>query len=386
MYLERDVLTSEAIHIAEKILADICPSYSIRMVKSKNSCLYAVEVVNNSGEAIAAGKGRKEQALAGALFEAIEHHYYCDDSPTFESKYIPIETLRSKNSQLNDMLPIRLYKKNKDVEVVDIMHVHTGEKIPFPLFLIFQNAGLCDEIVSRYATNNGFAVGLNPYEAKIHAINEVLERNALSTHLVETFLTKNKPIRVVRPSSLTQPLRNVLCDLEQTIHAKIHMIDMTEFDGFYSYYVWTDALKKLPLKGSGTSQNSELALFRAMSELFQSFALYTIEEERMDDYTFELFKSVPQYRKMVTCDYKEVERVDVDFMNSQVSFANCKEQYQYILTLLKKHHLNGYEYEVETNNEISCYKIIVLEADNFQVVNQGVMAIPRKINFSSLNS
>lgn len=63
-----------------------------------------------------------------------EHHYYCDDSPTFESKYIPIETLRSKNSQLNDMLPIRLYKKNKDVEVVDIMHVHTGEKIPFPIW------------------------------------------------------------------------------------------------------------------------------------------------------------------------------------------------------------------------------------------------------------
>lgn len=59
----------------------------------------------------------------------------------------------------------------------------------------------------RYSTNSGWAAGSDPVEAGVHALNELVERDAFSLLLVEQFLaTSPPPLRLVDPATLPADL------------------------------------------------------------------------------------------------------------------------------------------------------------------------------------
>ncbi len=88
--------------------------------------------------------------------------------------------------------------KDSEVPCRQYQCLKTGANIYYPLFLTFpsylsQVDRSNDSLDSfaplyRYSTNSGTAIGGNFEEAMIHAINEIVERDATSIFLLKNFL------------------------------------------------------------------------------------------------------------------------------------------------------------------------------------------------------
>ncbi|MFY0510977.1 YcaO-like family protein [Streptomyces anulatus] len=130
-----------------------------------------------------------------------------------------------------------------------------AEQVPVPVFL-FVPAYLClDEAVRRaagdtfdytavcrYSVNSGWAAGATPTEAAVHAVNEVIERDAMSLLLIEQFLRPcPPPLRVVDPTTLPAALFALHTRAQERVGGPVSLLEMTTDIGVPAYWAHTPA-------------------------------------------------------------------------------------------------------------------------------------------------
>lgn len=237
------------------------------------------------------GRGAEETASTGAVFEALEHHLSATtpDSglllpgaheaaagvPTWDAALAPL-------AEGPDVpLACRPYRSMAD-----------GSELALPAFLSTpgyadrdqaERSALGDDYdytaVRRYPLNSGWAAGTTLTEATVHAINEVVERDALSTLLLEQFLRpKPDPLPVLDPAGLPGPLARLHGEAQERAGAPVWLVRMTTGRlGVPVYWAYTPAGRgtRARLHGCGASLSPRRAVEQALTERIQTHCTAT---------------------------------------------------------------------------------------------------------------
>jgi len=238
-----------------------------------------VALHDDAGNAVCTGvgKGRRDFALTGALFEACEHylalHHPCSLNHALLAAHqvptglgAPVDQLLGAQGEA--ALACRIYTGFLD-----------GACAAYPLALsrptyvaepdsddTFDYTGL-----ARYASNSGTAIGSTFAEATLHALNECIERDDTSQFLRTHFhADADVPLRVLDERGTASVLRRDWADAEAEVGASITLLDISTHTAARTYLAFA-ARPGRPqhLYGAGTSADAAHAACRALAELVQ---------------------------------------------------------------------------------------------------------------------
>ncbi|PZG35433.1 hypothetical protein C1I98_27425 [Spongiactinospora gelatinilytica] len=233
------------------------------------------------------GKGHPEQARVGAGFEAVEH--YLTGPAAFDPAALtPVAPARVAAGPLRaeSCAPLLARMPGSRMACLRYRAFGGGAALPVPLFLSAPwytetgAAGLrdlagddCDYThLMRYACNSGSAAGADAAEALLHALNEAIERDALSLLLVRAFLCRAGPaLRLIDPATLPYGLARAHATAEDLTGSPVYLLDITSDVAVPTTLAYTAPAARRPhRRGSGTSLSPGHAAWRALTELVQT--------------------------------------------------------------------------------------------------------------------
>jgi ribosomal protein S12 methylthiotransferase accessory factor len=240
------------------------------------------------------GKGTTGAARVGAVFEALEHHL---------SRTLPADRMRVIGAHeaadgLADDAAFALLAAGPDRPLACLPYrdLLDGSERALPVFLSAPDHVRDDHAEARsalgdtydyaaarrYSLNSGWAAGTTPVDATVHAINEIVERDAMSLLLVERFLARRPaPLRVIRPESLPDDLAALHRRARDLLGQPVHLVDMTTDLGVPAYWAHTPAPpgRAARVRGCGASLSARYAAERALTELIQIHCIATHETD-----------------------------------------------------------------------------------------------------------
>ncbi|WP_433932737.1 YcaO-like family protein [Sorangium cellulosum] len=264
--------------------------------------------------AVGNGKGTGEQSLASALFEAVEHYFTdphriagpCEPvavaelsaCPQLASERVFEELART---QPGARLPCRTYTTRRGDDALRYPLV-----LSMPDYIDARFAGDTFDyaLLIKYATNNGTAIGLTQEEALIHGVCELLERDAVSTFLLETFVAPaGAPLRIIARRSLPGGLRELLAASEALIGRPITLLDIRNDFGLPACLALAAGSgQDVPLAGSGASLSWPYAIERAVLETVQLWHLCDAATAAEHRAIVRRFAGLPRYQRCVELD------------------------------------------------------------------------------------
>ncbi|AQZ65851.1 hypothetical protein BKM31_34230 [[Actinomadura] parvosata subsp. kistnae] len=233
------------------------------------------------------GKGALDEARLGALFEAIEHHLTgpaCFDPDAVEPA--APAALAAGPLRADACAPLLAPMPGRRMACRRYRALDGGDDALVPLFLsapwyleagaapLRERAGDDSDYthLMRYSCNSGSAVGVTAAEAVLHALNETIERDALSLLLVRAFLC-GRPFRprLVDPGTLPGPAARAYAVAAELTGSPVHLLDITTDLGAPSMLAYTaPACGRPHRRGTGTSLSPAHAAWRALTELVQT--------------------------------------------------------------------------------------------------------------------
>ncbi|MEX3777583.1 YcaO-like family protein [Pseudomonas sp. MYb118] len=240
-----------------------------------------VRASDHEGRIIArgSGKGYPPCAHVGALYETLEHHLSDHVSPDdicwVTSCYFANSRLFIDDSVLSPLIeqPHALTACRTYTDYLNHTTFH------YPVALCSPHYSLAPlkqdttdyNVLKRYASNSGTAIGATYHEAVLHAVNECIERDAVALFLLDHFYyrTPSTLRRVARPTA-DDALGRLWRDAEVEIGADIVVIDISnEFLPHTFLACSTQAGSQPRVFGSGCSLSARHGAWRAVTELVQ---------------------------------------------------------------------------------------------------------------------
>ncbi|MEV1178232.1 YcaO-like family protein, partial [Nonomuraea sp. NPDC049784] len=231
------------------------------------------ELVGGAGDAspvaCGMGKGRPEEARVGALFEAVEH--YLTGPAGFEPAAVePAVPAGIAAGPLREDACALLLARTPGRRMACLRYRALGgrREALVPLFLsapwyvetdavrLRELAGDdCDYIhLMRYSCNSGSAAGVTAGEALLHALNEAIERDALSLLLARAFLGGGgfRP-RLIDPRTLPYGVARAYATAGELTGSPVHLMDVTSDIGVPTMLAYTAPTARHPhRRGAGT--------------------------------------------------------------------------------------------------------------------------------------
>ena len=279
MVTERELTLAQA---EQRILAELEGfglHLDIRTLGSKIVATHvSVSTHNPRRRARGAGKGYAEQARVGALYETLEHYLsdHCDTSIAhyIAPAYFPHTPLFHDDSAL-----ALITKQSTCTACRTYINTIDNSSFYYPIALctpdyssnVFAPDTTNYRSLRRYASNSGTAIGATYNEAVLHAVNECIERDAVSLFLLDHFYYENHPPlrRVVRLPD-DDVLGRLWSDAEAEIGAEIVLVDIsTEFfpKTFLAFSIGPCVTPRV--FGAGCSLMARHGAWRALTELVQ---------------------------------------------------------------------------------------------------------------------
>lgn len=288
--------------------------------------------------------------------------------------------------KLLQQYPIRcLYEKNNfnELSVIKMQHVSLNKVIYYPEFLFSRNVNLENEIstLNKYKSNSGFAIGLSKDEALVHGINELIERDCLSSYFKEVYFQRSEPTRIVDINQLSSKLKMLIDEVEKTIGSEIILIDISKYQGIYCYYAISKNQKNYtPFKGSGASTISDYALERSLLELLQHYQLHDSQDKLVDYNIKNVFKSYHNYYQAIMTNYEDypIQRVNIN----RWRMSECESVSKILVTLteiITSYGLEIYYCQIVNIEGVVGIKVVIPGTDNFQAINNGMLLIPNEV-------
>lgn len=262
-------------------------SLDIRHVTSftgQSPCAALTELYDADGALLTGGwgKGAREGAAVGSLYEAMEH-LLMDRQALHGAQVQTVEELISLlGPDLTGYLPGALLFDQIEETIATRRYSGLAGAVDFyyPVALsapTYVDAPLAADTfdyapLRRYASNSGTAIGGDLEEALLHALNECAERDAISMFLLAHFFhAGNDALRVVSPAGLPADVADLYRQVSQCVDADICLLDISSTPGITSClavaHLCYDHARPY---GAGASLNPAHAARRALHELLQS--------------------------------------------------------------------------------------------------------------------
>src|SRR5581483_5152600 len=200
------------------------------------------------------GKGHADVSAVGALYEAVEHHYGRLEHSDLRTECVPAGELHS-DLRFCALPFLSEFRRQSERRLGCAIYedFHSGAPVRVPLFLTSPHYVLFERLdgddfeyasVLRYGSNSGTAIGGSFEEAAIHALNEIVERDAWSLFLLSHFMGAPRRIgRLVETDSLPDELRELVSlARERASGRNIFLIDITSDVGIPTFAATVDRI------------------------------------------------------------------------------------------------------------------------------------------------
>lgn len=388
-------------NITSKSWLDVIESHDLRVfeqiITTNNHTTYLCFLMNDYFTVRGAGKGKNdEENQTSARYEALEHYL----SGSSFRKYPSILATRKVISQQYNLLLIRcdvarLLSSVDDDPVIPwviYQEITTGREYAVPIAAVDLSYNLAKNTADDlaydhydfFAASNGLANGATYEDALIHSVLEILERDAYSYLLIDTFILK-KPVYIIDKQSLPTDLLELVYKIENDFQDELVILQMpSRFNVFAYCAAFTN--KKFPVqpRGSGASLNRRIALERSIYECIQT---YNLMQNHFQD------SHIANNKQSDSALVRDILTFDIAKLLQQqqfqlVAFIDNTQEYTAIDS---KKYLNKLIYLIEqqssmllvnklygdNQNSLTCVRCIIPDAEEFFLVGHYLKMNPK---------
>ncbi|GAB3053911.1 YcaO-like family protein [Stenotrophomonas tumulicola] len=343
------------------------------------------------------GKGEMQAARTGALYEALEHlltRRHAADQATVLAvddliARMPPEAIACLPGalladQVEETIACRRYE-----------NLHDGPDFDYPLALSapdYVDAPLRDDSfdytgLRRYASNSGTAIGASVDEALLHALNECIERDAMSLFLLRHFFhARQAPLHVVSCDGLPADTADLYRRVSHLVDADITLLDISNGPGVTTCLAVSHRLYPHTRPyGAGASLNPAHAARRALSELVQSHLGLSCDADALLDARKEapdLWARLQPWPRLQACLAMDVEQrlatqLLVPATLAEVPAGDVHSQVRQIAAVLGAHGLQaGFAVVHQTALGTALVNVVVPTFERFHLVVIGNVVVP----------
>jgi ribosomal protein S12 methylthiotransferase accessory factor len=328
---------------------------------------------------VSSGAGKGEHCEVGALAESLEHYFMEAVTPT----KVPGNELLKRIEPYDDWL-IKSIPAYLEIPCFRFEALSRNEEIDIPAILMApspQNIANIEKtsanFLTKYATNSGMALGCTENEALLHAINEAIERHALSLHYLSL-------CGFAAPPEFYRPSPSFLEDTfghdgELLRHAK--KLDIFLSHAFYDV-PFCIAVSK-PTKrhalcnvGSGCSINPSTAMYRAVTEHLQCQQLHSTVEKQEDR---NALKMLTQSKRLATLLHP-CPTYAVPTLHPTSSNISIRGQIKRTLINLENHQKTIFSRTLFTDPGLATVvQVYIPGLERFHLIRSGIPVAPQSI-------
>lgn len=400
---ERSVSSDDALERVNQEIACLGMTQELVQLGLQNPC-YSCLLYNSEGAfvEIGHGKGKKLQGRLSAKYEALEHYLSGINSQMhYHRRYCSFKSLSAAVTPRNISFVERVLKQDqfdKQTFWYPFKAISENHTFYIPGFFLFPDQikyfDQIDEIDYNYSetssTNNGTAIGCNFNEALLHAINECIERDALSCFLLRHFIhpQSNRAEPDETPGSRNIYNSSLRSEVESSFQEKlvIHQIQKDlRFPVFCAQFSRQN--QEVQPIGFGCSLSAEYAIERAIWEACQTFHLHRRHPLKTDlgeknKEILDLFKPFPALQRCLKFDTSHIKLktgLIEDFVPNSSIETSCLDQLLHeTLERLKEYGMTVY-YNIHYSSlrtGIVCLRVIIPELEFFHLVRHGKFVLP----------
>jgi len=235
---ERDKPLAIALDLIQEELNALNLTYRLQLLGAKGDTVHVQLLdANNSVVADGTGKGSGAECLVGALFEALEHYCACRIDDKHQHLLVKIGDLAEVEECRNERV-ISLLSAEPDKTVMARKYSSVDQaELHYPVFITdpfhWRQPPAAGETFDcrtliRYGSNSGTAIGSTEDEAFVHAVNEVIERDACSLFLRKFFyMPEGEKLNLVSFAALPEDLGQLARAIAEEVAAEVYIIDIT---------------------------------------------------------------------------------------------------------------------------------------------------------------
>lgn len=341
------------------------------------------------------GKGHRAAAQTGAVFEALEH--YLSGLDAVDDAAVTLRPVAGvTDSVLAEDIAVSLLTESGGGDSIacwSFRAMTTDAELDVPIFLSMPDylgdAGddlrerLGDRYdyshVERYSCNNGWAAGCDSVEAAVHALDEVIERDSLSMLLIEQFIARDKPLRLIDPTTLPAELRDLLARTEEVTGKQVYIVDMTTELGVPSILAFQSPPSGQParIRGCGTSLSLAYAINRALAELVQAHVGAGEPDDRSVPVSYDQTIDYPTLHACRGADFtgmlasaQVIAYEESDVPDSPTGHLDR------LVEVLTAHSFAPYLREHHVTDNIAVVNVIVPGLERFMLITDGSLVVP----------
>ncbi|WP_329459869.1 YcaO-like family protein [Streptomyces sp. NBC_01497] len=339
------------------------------------------------------GKGRRQAARVGAIFEALEHHLSAGMPP--QTSVVLRGAHEAAAGELARDAACALLAEGPDVPIACLPYTplpgHAGDEMLVPVFLstpdyLHQEAAARAAAgdsydytaLRRYSVTNGWAAGATPAEAMVHAINEVIERDAISILLIGQFLSPAPAtLPVIDTGTLPAALAALHEEAERRLDRRVWLLEMTTDVGVPAYWAHSPATEPaVPslLRGFGASLSACFAAEQALNELIQTHSgLRAASGEKGRRYV--CTEAYPALHRCYLADFRIPRTARIPFSETPAPATPA----EYLEALCETLHRAGFTPRVwqrHVSDHLSVLNVIIPGMERFMLVTSGQLVLP----------
>ena len=322
------------------------------------------------------GKGLGLQSKVSAYYEALEHytvHRFAQEMANNQDNYIV------------------MYPYEYKLPCVSLMSIHDDETLHYPVYLLdpryAKRKAIHDNMdYSNHtwrANDSGIASGTNLTEASIHALNELVERDAHSLFLIEAFIkNKNQQIKLIDKKTLPFNLQTIVTQIEQQYADDLMLFYISsDIDIPVMYASMTKQPFLIQPSGCGASLNAEYALERALLEALQPLHIHN---EKLTDNQQQIISQLTPFPLLLNAAIADV--TTLQNVCQTINFTTISTHHQRLTlmdqlqTIIKKIETNGWKiYKIpiiQHATGFTCIKYLIPGLEQFHLVQTGKRILP----------
>lgn len=412
--IERMLPTEEAQRLVTEELKEIGLTWKTETF-GDDPTTYRCRLFDADGSEVSLGngKGLGNQSKTSSLFEAYEHFLSSTKKKILglsqeDIKFLTVEEVSSFDNVAKEKaieLLLELKPKAK-IPCQKFTSLDGKKHIYYPFFLTtssyftspIEGDSFDYDIAAKYCSNSGSAIGVGFEEAAIHAIGEVLERDAHSLFLLQSFI-KDEPddIRWVEKAALPDHLQTLIKKVEASFGVDAKIIDMTSDFHIPAFCVTFNKISWYkPATGAGASLSKEYALERAILESSQVAHLHLYAHGSSVEEDKRLTAKIKTFPKYYDCAMHNIDRLISEGRYTKVAYNELPDHlrkgdlHDHIKELDHWVTQNGFRIYTSAHyvskRNIVCLHAVIPGVEKFFLVHLGVCALPSERGRQKLQS
>jgi len=401
VYIDRELSLSDAEQRADRLIKSLNLIPQIRSIGNKGAFISECTLLSPTAhEILAKGQGKsfaENDSKIFAKFEALED-YTSLITQKKDAKFHVLslrEIVHNRIPVIFDKIPAELINENSElfsaklawVEFQNLNHnkltyVPAFHTSPLYAYSPFPADNFDYSQIYHTETSNGVAIGCSYEESMLHAILEILERDAVSLFLINTFLTQSpQKIHLMDQKTLPQNMQQQIEVITQNNPIKLYIIELPNDFNIPTYCVSIHVVdKSYAFRGYSASFNAATAVKSALLEAIESYN--NPAETANIILTFKLLENWPHFVKCVLFDIPELlEKNQYQIVAFKNTVANFPTDVQTSLAELTEI-LNAAKFDIYFNTVfseegINTVQVIIPQAEDFCVIEKGIIVPPK---------